>query len=277
MKAAQIKKTAEDVIKELTQKLGGPTSSAAFIASYVGAQNHPKRKKDEQSQLVFWGHSAGGTRRALERLSLETFIKEPLSPQDEWKIWHQVWKLSDIFEIKSIALGWMGSKKRKNQRQKNIKDLIKMAIDIDNWALSDGLSSLLAELLEENQKMLSLYKKWNRSKNPWLRRQSIVGIYCYARSRQKPLAASIALEMIEPLLEDPHFYVQRGVGWTLREVDRVDSKLQRRFVKKNLHRIGPTAWFATSELYPVKLRKELVELRKEKRKRTPSRVRSDKN
>ena len=266
MNATEIKKIAQDVIKELSRSLGGPTSSAGATARYVGAKDHPQRKKDEQSALVFWGHSSPSMSAALQSNPLAKVSPEEFSLGDQWKIWQKVWEQTNVHELKAIALSWMGSKKLQAERRKHTADLLKMASSIDNWALSDSLSSMLAENLEDDRKILKIYQKWNRHKNPWLRRQSIVGIYCYARSRKKHVAAAVALRMIAPLLNDPHFYVQRGVGWTLREVDRVDSKLQRNFVKKNLHKIGSTAWFATTELYPEKLRKELVALRKEKRK-----------
>src|SRR5262249_44396709 len=146
----------------------------------------------------------------------QTLKNLPLEKQ--WDLWIQAWKTSNLYEVKNIGLTWLGSNKLKKLRRKKAKDLFSLASHIDNWAHSDDLSSLLAELLEENPKYFSIYKKWNSSKNPWLRRQSIVGIYCYARLRKKHFPADKALAMIKNLLNDPHFYVQRGVGWALREV-----------------------------------------------------------
>lgn len=257
-----MKINAAKFIKQLEKELGGPTKSAAFTGRYVGAQGHEARQKDEQSRLVYWGQSM-----PLLRSVFKNATPKNLDLDQQWNLWLEVFRKSRVAEIKTLALMWMAQPRLKELRKKNSADLYSMAHAIDNWAHSDALSSMLAELLEFESKHISIYEKWNRSKEPWLRRQSIVGLYCYARQRKTHLPAAKALKLIEALLEDPHFYVQRGVGWTLREVDRVDSKLQRAFVKRHLDRIGGVAWFATSELYPKDLRESLVRLRKEKRRK----------
>ncbi len=244
--------------KEIEKILGGPSKNAEFLARYIGARMPGQRKADEQSGLIYWGIAVPRHRAAARA----KFSFSHLEEDRQWTHWIKIWRESKIFDIKSVALVWIADKKRKHLRLKNWRDIVSMANDIDNWAHSDGLSSCLAEILEQRPQMLSMYRKWNRSKNPWLRRQSLVGIYCYARMRENLVPAATSLPLVKNLLRDPHFYVQRAVGWTLREIDRVDSKKQRAFVRQNLKDISPTAWYAASELYPVSTRKRLVLLRK---------------
>lgn len=247
--------------KEIEKRLGGPNDNAEFLARYIGARMPGEREANEQSRLEYWGLSVPVHRKAAR----EVYSFSNLDENQQWSHWLEVWRKSDIFDVKSVAICWISSPKRKELRLKNWRDVVAMTTEIDNWAHSDSLSAMLAELLEARPALFSVYKKWNKSKNPWLRRQSLVGIYCYARLRKKPLPATKSLPMVKNLLRDPHFYVQRGVGWTLREIDRVNPKLQKAFVRRHLSDISSVAWFATSELYPVALRKELVALRKASR------------
>ncbi|MFN7727529.1 MAG: DNA alkylation repair protein [Bdellovibrio sp.] len=259
----------------IKNKLGGPSPRRDFIARYTGAVGHEARKPDEQSKLEFWGQQLPVHRAVAKQMAAiskaefavpgATGAKALEAQVAEWNLWVGLWHQTQNFDVRSIVLIWMSNKNRAPLRRLRWKDLFGLAETIDNWALSDGLSMMIADVLEHDPKLLSHFKKWNKSKNPWLRRQSIVGIYCYARFRKKPIPAEITLGLLEKLLDDPHFYVQRGVGWTLREVDRIDSALQRRFVEKHLHRISGVAWFAASELYPEKARKVLVIKRKKKR------------
>lgn len=263
----------------IKQKFGAPAPAAtrAYVARYVGAVEHEDRKPDEQSRLDFWGLNVP-THRAVTKAAAALTEKEfglnskSLSAVErleaqiaEWRLWLGVWNHTDNYDVRSVVLIWMSAKERLQLRRRQWKDLFAMAETVDNWALSDGLSMMIADVLEQDPKLFAHFKKWNTSKNPWLRRQSLVGIYCYARFRKKPIAPGLTLGLIEKLLDDPHFYVQRGVGWTLREVDRLDAQLQRAFVKKHLHRISGVAWFAASELYKEKDRKRLVSARKEHR------------
>lgn len=254
--------TASSLEKLILKQLKAPTKSAPYVARYVGGVDHEDREEDEMSTLVYFGNTLptlrAATKTVAEKLS-------SLSEQNQWDLLVQVWKKTNIYDIRTIVLIWMGGKKNKMLRKKNVRDLIKMVSDVDNWALSDQISSYLAEIFEDTPALERQFQKWNKSKHPWERRQSIVGIYCYARLRKRHYPAPKTLKLIEALLDDPHIYVQKGVGWTLREVDRVDPKLQKQFVKKHLHRISGVAWFATSELYPLPLKKQLVALRKDAR------------
>lgn len=250
---------------QLLKELKGPTSKAAFIARYTGGVDHEDRKKDEISRLEFWGHQLP-IHRALAKkyqaLTADLVAQGKITRQQEWKLWLTTWKTTNNYDVRSIVLMWFGSRKQLDLRRRYWKDLFAIVKDVDNWALSDGLSSMLAALLEENPQLFIHYQKWNRSKNPWIRRQSLVGIYLYAPMRKKHYPPEKTLKLIERLLDDPHFYVQKAVGWTLREVDRIQPALQKKFVQKNLHRISSTAWYATSELYPLSLKKKLVQERK---------------
>jgi 3-methyladenine DNA glycosylase AlkD len=163
---------------------------------------------------------------------------------------------------------WWSDKRRATFAIKEAKRLLSWVSGVDNWAHSDSLSCVLARVLEDKPSViLPTLKKWNKSKNPWERRQSVVALLYYASQRSKTPDRSIVFTQVERLLEDPHFYVQKGVGWTLREAYRVWPKAQVSFVKKNLTRISGTAWFATSEKYPLSLKRELVAKRKLLRKK----------
>jgi 3-methyladenine DNA glycosylase AlkD len=238
------------LLQKIRTALKGPLPQAKVHANYLGAQGHKQRTKDEQSTLIFWGHPVPKLRNLSKDLNLT------------WDEALSLWRSTDIFDIKSMALYSLVDKKRGQELWFRIKDLEQLVQEIDNWVHSDVLSDVFAQYLEMNPRFLKTLKKWNTSKNPWLRRQSLVSIYYYARFRKDRVPAATSLKLVEELLDDPHFYVQRGIGWALREIDHVDSKLQRAFVKKQASRISGVAWFATSELYSVKERKRLVELRK---------------
>ncbi len=248
-------------IRQIEKKLAGPTQNAELLRRYIGAVMSGQRSEDEQSRLIYWGHKVSTQRR----IAKERFSFSHLGEDAQWDLWLAVWNDAKIYDVKSVALLWLGAPERRALRLRRWRDVMAMASTIDNWAHSDGLSSILAEILEDRPLFFGRLKKWNVSKNPWLRRQSLVAIYYYVRSRKKPIPVAQALPLVKRLLRDPHFYVQRGVGWTLREVDRVDTRKQRAFVRKHVHHISATAWFATSELYPIRLRKQLVALRRAQR------------
>jgi len=106
-----------------------------------------------------------------------------------------------------------------------------------------------------------LLQAWNSDKNPWKRRQSVVSLLYYTRSRKKILPFSTLINMVEPLLRDPEYYVQKGIGWTIREIYNAYPEQAVDFIARKNLEIAPAAWQATSEKLPADFKKQLLEQR----------------
>ncbi len=79
----------------------------------------------------------------------------------------------------------------------------------DNWWISDGLSSVYAKILEEDKKFLETLSQWNKDSNLWKRRQSVVSLFYYARQRKVHQKFEESITLIENLLHDKEYYVQK--------------------------------------------------------------------
>jgi 3-methyladenine DNA glycosylase AlkD len=191
-----------------------------------------------------------------------------LSSQKQVKLWDTIWEQSTLHESMTQAIFFW---------EKNIAGIdIEQAWNclkgwtgkIDNWAHSDGLSGLYSYLLEKRPALvLPQLKKWNKSKNPWERRQSVVGLIHYHSKRNEVLPYSILIPFIENLLDDEDYFVQKGVGWALREIGNIYHKETYGFLKKNYARISGTAFAAAAEKLNPQEKEELKRLRKEARKK----------
>lgn len=189
-----------------------------------------------------------------------SFSNEPSEKQ--WKIWNYIWKQSNIFEAMNMALKWAGSRSIEERHQYG-PILLAWLNKTDNWAHSDSLSDFYSELLEHDRKTYFKYfKKWNISKNPWERRQSMVGLFFYSRMRKKYVPFKTAIAFVDRHLRDDHYYVQKGVGWTLREIYNVYPNETYRYLILNAAQIQPAAWTAATEKLSSENKKKLMALRK---------------
>jgi 3-methyladenine DNA glycosylase AlkD len=221
----------------------------------------------------FFGASyIGGNESRVQYLNLKIpdvrglFAREKMS---EWNLSEieNLWFSSNIFEAKTLALIWL-EKQSVEFLLMNIQKIFKWAPHIDNWALSDGYCGILARAFEaDSKKLLPSYKKWNRHKNPWLRRISIVGLFYYARARQVKPQFSLVISMVRPHLQAQEYYLQKGVGWTLREAYNVYPKETTEFITTHLSQIHSDAWYAASEKMPLKLKQKLVQARRKSRQK----------
>lgn len=182
-----------------------------------------------------------------------------------WADMQELWYKSNIFEVKALALFWL-EKQNIEFLLKNISSIIRLNTGIDNWAHSDTYSGILARIYEESPKALEkTYLTWNKSKNPWQRRISMVGLLFYSRCRKKYPQHKKLISFVKPHLTAEEYYVQKAVGWTLREIYNLYPKETLSFVEKEISNIHPHAWYATSEKMPKSTKNKLVELRKKHR------------
>lgn len=187
-------------------------------------------------------------------------------PKELANIWDYIWRNSDCYEVMSLSLSWFYEPKQRQILVKYWPMLKKWSARVDNWAHSDTLSGIYARILEDHPEgVYPTLIKWNSSKNPWLRRLSIVSLLYYSSQRQKVLPLKNILALVQPQLEFDHYYVQKGVGWTLRETYNVYPKPAFSFIEKNIGKINAYAFSAAIEKMSLKEREHLKRLRKTKK------------
>ena len=192
------------------------------------------------------------------------FNKLPLKQQLE--IWDEIWRHSNLYESLTQALYFISEHKEEFDTKTLFTITKNWVGKIDNWAHSDGLSDLFSYLLEKDAALVyPQLKIWNTSKNPWERRQSLVGLLEYSKKRKKVLSVNKLLSLVKPLLSDENYFVQKGLGWTLREIGNVYPKETWNFLVKHHAQISAVAFSAAIEKLSVKEKQELKLLRKKSR------------
>lgn len=228
----------------------------------------PGEENYYRTQYRILGHSSPQQRSFYKHLLRDEALGlKSLSVRERFQFWNTVWMESDCFEILNLPLIYYSDPRNSAETLSATRPLLKWAGRLDNWAHSDGLSSIYARLLEsQGPSVDATLKRWNTHNNPWLRRQSLVSLYYYSTQRQKLFPVSEALRRLKPLLGDSHYYVQKGVGWTLREAYNVDPKQVLDFIEENLHALQPAAYTAATEKLNARQKEKLRRQRKEHRK-----------
>lgn len=239
-------KEVENHLILLSQKLAPSRWQAE---SYIGAG---------QSDYQFLNLKVPHIRQAAK--TEYSFRKSNINRQ--WQIWNHIWNKTSYFEAALSAAHFASSRPLPEIWQHQDK-LIQWQRRVDNWALSDELSSLYSRLLEgHRQSMLPVLKTWNASPLPWERRQSLVSLLFYSRLRTKALPPAKILSFVKPLINDEHYYVQKAVGWTLRECWNLYPEPTFSFMLKHAGKIPPAGWTAATEKLNKKDKSKLMAKRK---------------
>jgi 3-methyladenine DNA glycosylase AlkD len=209
------------------------------------------------SNLPHLGLSVPVQRRALrEGYSFSAHLFEEQLP-----IWDAVWRGGRYHETKAQAL-YYGAARRKPADLIQLWPVVRDWIEpVDCWDSSDELSSIYARILEVDSvtdEVYAVLRTWNQSPNPWKRRQSILSLLYYARSRQSVLPSRKIFPLIQALLLDADRFVQKAVGWSLRETLTPYPDEALTFIRRHARDLSSTAFAEATRKLPPGQRAEIV-------------------
>ncbi len=158
-----------------------------------------------------------------------------------------------LFEEKSLAIFLL-------ERYEKILDddswtLVDGWVDVaTGWALSDTLASgPIAGMVYAKPVRFRDLLRWTRAKNVWRRRASTYGLQRFVRAGEldKPF------RLLERLLYDEEFWVQRAVGTWLRECWKKDRRRTEGFLRHHVAGLPPVTITVATERAPKAFRLEL--------------------
>lgn len=223
----------------------------------------PVIKKYMSSALEFFGLKVP-LQRKLEKQGFSFYEK---SEKDRLKIWDEIWMQSKNFDVMSLPLFYYSHPSRSHDLA--IWPVIKAWTSrIENWAHSDYFSKIVSDLLEDHPTVIfPQLKKWNASASSWERRLSIVGLLAFgARGRKRVMPFAVMIRLVKNLLNDPDVFVQKGVGWSLREIGQVYPRQTQTFIRRHVHRLSSIAFASATEKWSPGQKADLSAMRKDHRK-----------
>jgi len=136
------------------------------------------------------------------------------------------------FEEKIVAIGLL------SQYEKVLGDASWALTDgwVDEatgWGLSDSLAAgPVAGMVRSKPARFRAILRWTRATNLWRRRASTYALHRYVRAKE----LDRPFQLLEKLLRDREFWVQRAVGTWLRECWKVDRKRTEKFLVSHIQR-----------------------------------------
>lgn len=224
--------------------------------------------KEKESYLQEKMYQTSYKMHSLSKESYTKLLKESfsdLSLERKANVWAYIFRKTNYMGIASLAIDFFKIQQRKKKQNMTIYwPLLKTWINhIDNWAHGDMIASMYSTMLEEEpDKIYPSLTKWADNKNPWKKRLSIVSLLYYYQCRKKVLPYKKIITLLEPQLKVDHYYVQKGVGWTIRELTQAYPKETSKFLEKKATLLTSTAFSAAVEKIPKEQKEKLKLVRK---------------
>jgi len=171
-----------------------------------------------------------GIRAPLRRAICKEYVKGELpSYRDLSKITKEMWQLPQR-EFQYFAVELMAA--RKKEWESKIISQFEYFITHKSWW--DSVDHIASELtgpyfLYFPNQIEKITGKWNHSDNLWLQRSSIMFQKAYRKATDKDLLSKYILN----LAGSKEFFIQKAIGWSLREYSKTDPVWVKNFVKKH--------------------------------------------
>ena len=102
------------------------------------------------------------------------------------------------------------------------------------WDHVDEVAHRIADLHDLHpEPTAEAVRRWATSSDMWLRRLAIIS----QLGRRDRVDRALLIDVIEPNLTDPEFFIRKAIGWALREVARVDPSWVQTFADE--HELSP--------------------------------------
>jgi len=212
-------------LKDLFEKNADPSQAAPM-------------KKYMRDQFEYLGIKTPQNKTLMK----EFISKHGLPPIDELdSIFRDLWSLPER-EFQYVGLGLMG-KSEKKLPAKFIKTIEYLIVTKSWWDTVDAIASHTVgthfrRFPDVREKYLA---KWRASKNIWLRRSAILYQSNYKKETDFDLLGDIICEN----LDSKEFFINKAIGWALRQYAYTDAKAVKKFVK------------TTRELHPLSKREAM--------------------
>ncbi len=201
---------------------------------------------------------------AQRKLSKQKYSFSEQSLSEQLVIWDYIWNNSPDFWTRIQSFLYLELHMKDNSFLLDSWEIIKhWQKKVNDWGSCDALSKIYTKILEIiPDKVLEQLEQWNKSTNLWDRRQSVVSLLYFSRTKKVILPYDTIIQLIDKLLEDKEYYVQKAVGWSLKELYNVYPSETLQYLNENIRKVSTIAFTAATE----KLKKDDKDKLKIKRK-----------
>ena len=169
-------------------------------------------------------------RRKISRPFLNAAKKERLL---DWDFVDACWQAEER-EFQYVAADYL----RKVRRLLTVADLPRvrgLAVTKPWWDTVDSLDATVGSVVAQSAEGRELILKWARDENMWVRRLAID----HQLQRKEGTDVELLSSIIEANLGSGEFFIDKAVGWALRDYSKTDPEWVRAFIAE--HRQGMAA------------------------------------
>ena len=227
-----------------------PEPARQFIQAVRTCADPTRAERDRQyhkSVRPHWGIKMPQLDSVVKRRARE------LTPAQLLKLAQALWN-SGTFDL-MIAAGRVLGRREIPASPRLWRALDAWLDDVDGWALEDVLAPAAWKCLLRDPGVLDDMERWTTHPGVWRRRAALVYTLPYAKPGRDP---ERILTWAAAYVADPEWFIQKAVGWWLRELSKHDGPRVVRFLQTHGRQLrGVARQEASRRLDPESARRRL--------------------
>ena len=169
-----------------------------------------------------------GIKTPERRKIFKNFFKEYKKGEIiNWEFINKCWE-NEYRELQYSAIDYL-KEMVKFLTEKDIPKIKKLIVTKSWWDTVDGIDVIVGKTALKYPKINKTLIKWSKDKNIWLRRIAID----HQLLRKEKTNTELLSEIIENNLNDTEFFINKAIGWALRDYSKTNPDWVRNFIEKN--------------------------------------------
>jgi 3-methyladenine DNA glycosylase AlkD len=187
-----------------------------------GRERAEQEKAYQKSRWEHWGVPLPG---------MDVAIKETLgdlSQEEALELSRRLWR-EPVWDLKIVA-GRILARKSIAPDAEVWGFVTERLAELDGWATADNLATVASRCLIEDPGRLDVVESWIDNPHVWTRRAALVFTLPWAKEKRDP---ERMLGWAARLAEDREWFIQKAIGWWLRELSKRDPERVRQFLTEH--------------------------------------------
>ena len=165
--------------------------------------------------------------RAVIQKEWFTLIPLDLSRENKWELVYELWQ-KEQREFHYVAMDWLAKWKLKDI---DSTDSVHIEFLLTNHSWWDSVDTLASNYLSKYMKLYpkkrdQIILEWRNGENMWLRRSCLIFQLRYKEETNFQLLK----DLIQQFKHEKEFFIQKAIGWSLREYAKSEPALVKDFV-----------------------------------------------
>jgi len=166
---------------------------------------------------------------------IKPYIKEGKKHELDWKFINICWN-KNYREAQYVAIEYLDCF-IKLLTDKDLPNLKKLIVTKPWWETADSIDAIVGKIILNYKQLEKEMLKWSTDENIWLRRVAIDFQLQYKEKTNQKLLEQIIVNNFGT----DEFFINKAIGWSLREYSKINQKWVKDFIKKykdQLHKLS---------------------------------------